>query len=77
MIDSVCDETGFLLGRSYAEAPEIDSSIRMPSGSGQVGELVRCRITGTDDYDLVAELIENEKEGKSEPGITVEGKRLA
>ena len=77
LIDSVCDETGFLLGRSYAEAPEIDSSIRMPSGSGQVGELVRCRITGTDDYDLVAELIENEKEGKSEPGITVEGKRLA
>lgn len=77
LIDSVCDETGSLLGRSYAEAPEIDSSIRIPVGSGQVGELVRCRIKETDDYDLIAESIENSQGGSRESGIAIDGKGLA
>ncbi|MEC9475699.1 MAG: 30S ribosomal protein S12 methylthiotransferase RimO [Planctomycetota bacterium] len=77
LIDSVCDQTGCLLGRSYAEAPEIDSTIRVPAGSGQVGELVRCQITASDDYDLVAEPLENPQGGNHEPGIAVDGKRLA
>ncbi len=83
LIDSVCQETGSLLGRSYAEAPEIDSSIRLPAGSGQVGEMVPCRITETDDYDLIAELtgnlqsIEQTEGGEVDPRNTAEGKRLA
>ena len=83
LIDSVCQETGSLLGRSYAEAPEIDSSIRLPAGSGQVGEMVPCRITETDDYDLIAELtgnlqsIEQTEGGEVDPRIIAEGKRLA
>lgn len=77
LIDAVCDQTGSLVGRSYAEAPEIDSSIRVPAGSGQIGEMVRCRITQTDDYDLVAEPIENGEGRQRDPGITAEGERLA
>ena len=83
LIDSVCQETGSLLGRSYAEAPEIDSTIRIPAGSGQVGEMVPCRITETDDYDLIAEVtgnlqsIEQAEGGEVDPRITAEGKRLA
>ncbi|MGE4633233.1 MAG: 30S ribosomal protein S12 methylthiotransferase RimO [Planctomycetota bacterium] len=77
LIDAVCDQTGSLIGRSYAEAPEIDSSIRVPAGSGQIGEMVRCRITQTDDYDLVAEPIENGEGRQRDPGITAEGERLA
>jgi ribosomal protein S12 methylthiotransferase len=55
LIDEICPETASTLGRSYAEAPEIDSIIRLPEGVAGVGEMVRCTITETDDYDLVAE----------------------
>lgn len=55
LIDEICPETASTLGRSYAEAPEIDSIIRLPEGAAGVGEMVRCTITETDDYDLVAE----------------------
>ena len=55
LIDEICPESASTLGRSYAEAPEIDSIIRLPEGVAGVGEMVRCTITETDDYDLVAE----------------------
>ena len=55
LIDEICPETASTLGRSYAEAPEIDSIIRLPKDVAGVGEMVRCTITETDDYDLVAE----------------------
>ncbi|MGE4619557.1 MAG: 30S ribosomal protein S12 methylthiotransferase RimO [Planctomycetota bacterium] len=77
LIDGPCEKTDSLLGRSYAEAPEIDSSIRIPAGSGQVGEMVRCRITATDDYDLVAEPIAKVKGGQLESEPSADGKRLA
>jgi len=57
LLDVVCDETGQWLGRSFAEAPEIDSIIRVPKEAGEQGELVRCRITEMDEYDLIAEPI--------------------
>ncbi|MBT6784095.1 MAG: 30S ribosomal protein S12 methylthiotransferase RimO, partial [Planctomycetes bacterium] len=55
LVDEICPDSGAVLGRSYAEAPEIDSIIRLPGGSASAGEMIRCRITATDDYDLVAE----------------------
>lgn len=57
LLDEECPETGQWLGRSFAEAPEIDSIIRVPKEAGKQGELVRCRITEMDDYDLIAEPI--------------------
>ena len=57
LLDEECPETGHWLGRSFAEAPEIDSIIRVPKEAGEQGELVRCRITEMDDYDLIAEPI--------------------
>ncbi|MEM7166688.1 MAG: 30S ribosomal protein S12 methylthiotransferase RimO [Planctomycetota bacterium] len=44
-----------LYGRSYAEAPEIDSRIYLPHGCGAPGEYVNVRITDTENYDLIAE----------------------
>lgn len=44
-----------LYGRSYAEAPEIDSRIYLPADSGEIGEYHRFTITGMQDYDLLAE----------------------
>ena len=52
--DVADDGSARLYGRSYAEAPEIDSRIYLPAGSGQPGEYVRVRIAEVEDYDLVA-----------------------
>ncbi len=47
------------LGRSYADAPEIDGSVRLlapekASKQLRVGEFTRARIVGTQGHDLVA-----------------------
>ncbi|HCW44272.1 MAG TPA: 30S ribosomal protein S12 methylthiotransferase RimO [Planctomycetes bacterium] len=55
LLDSECDKTGQWLGRSFAEAPEIDSVIRIPTNAGEIGDIVRCRIVEMDEYDLIAE----------------------
>ena len=51
-----------LTGRSYAEAPEIDSRIFLPDDAGSAGDYVRARITGVEDYDLTAELVKQRLE---------------
>jgi ribosomal protein S12 methylthiotransferase len=52
-------ERGHALARSYAEAPDIDGSVRI-TGPGlerlRVGEFARAEITGADTYDLEARL---------------------
>jgi ribosomal protein S12 methylthiotransferase len=50
------------VGRSYADAPEIDGTVRIlpPSKASKtlkVGEFARVRITGADGHDLVGELV--------------------
>lgn len=45
---------GYVLARSYADAPDIDCVVRLKSKGLHAGDLVRARITGADGYDLVA-----------------------
>jgi ribosomal protein S12 methylthiotransferase len=41
------------VGRTYADAPEIDGVVHIAQGAGlQVGDLVQVKITRSDDYDL-------------------------
>ena len=41
------------VGRTYADAPEIDGVVHIAQGAGMsVGDLVRVKITRSDDYDL-------------------------
>ncbi|MFN0023897.1 MAG: 30S ribosomal protein S12 methylthiotransferase RimO [Parvularculaceae bacterium] len=57
-IDVLIDETDAdgAIGRSYADAPEIDGTVILDGETGlKPGELVRARVTGADDYDLWAE----------------------
>ncbi|MEK9671405.1 MAG: 30S ribosomal protein S12 methylthiotransferase RimO [Rhodospirillaceae bacterium] len=51
LIDEAAD--GDAVGRSFADAPEIDGVVRL-SGVGTVraGDMIRAKITGSDDYDL-------------------------
>ncbi len=42
------------LGRSYADAPEIDGLVRVKGKGLHAGDLVRVKVTGADGYDLAA-----------------------
>src|SRR5262249_9741181 len=44
---------GFFLARGTADAPEIDCQVRLKGKSLKAGDLVRCRVTGADGYDLM------------------------
>jgi ribosomal protein S12 methylthiotransferase len=47
---------GLSVGRSYRDAPEIDGLVLLP-GHLPVGEIVRVRISGAMEYDLVGEIL--------------------
>lgn len=47
---------GLTVGRTYRDAPEIDGMVLM-AGELAVGEFVRGRIVGAQEYDLIAEVI--------------------
>ncbi|HCX78258.1 MAG TPA: 30S ribosomal protein S12 methylthiotransferase RimO, partial [Firmicutes bacterium] len=57
LIDSV--RSGLAYGRSYREAPEIDSNIIFPAIANKIGDFVRIRCSSRDGYDLLGE-IDNE-----------------
>jgi ribosomal protein S12 methylthiotransferase len=46
-----------LLGRSYADAPDIDGQVRVKGKGLRPGDLVRAKVTAADGYDLVARAI--------------------
>jgi len=48
------------VGRCRRQAPEVDGVTHLRGGNPEVGEIVACRITAADDYDLFAEFIEEE-----------------
>lgn len=45
------------VGRCRRQAPEIDGVTHLRGGSPEVGQIIACRITAADDYDLFAEVI--------------------
>ena len=59
LIDGV-DEEG-AVGRTYADAPEIDGAVILEGEDGlSAGDMVRVRITKSDEYDLWGEVVEEE-----------------
>jgi ribosomal protein S12 methylthiotransferase len=44
-------------GRSEADAPEVDTQVLL-TGEAEVGEFVMVRVTGTNVYDLVGEVVD-------------------
>ena len=58
ILDEPADEPGVFIGRSYADSPGIDGTVRVQSdGTARVGEIVRVRVTGADVYDLEGETV--------------------
>ncbi len=51
------DEDGYLVGRSKADAPEIDGRVYLSTDDDlQPGDIVRCEVIAADEHDLNAEV---------------------
>lgn len=58
IVDGFDEESGLYMGRTYMDAPEIDSAVFFPSKfTLEPGRFVTVRITGTDGYDMTGELV--------------------
>jgi len=62
VIDRPGERAGWWVGRSYADAPEIDGLVFLHSRSLRAGQFLRARITDWDGYDLFAEPVPAELE---------------
>ena len=61
IVDVIIDEAGDegATGRSQWDAPEIDGSVFLIGATGvEPGDIVRARVTRTDEYDAWAEPVE-------------------
>lgn len=55
VIVDVLGDASYGTGRSAGQAPEIDSVCLIENLTAQTGDIVKARITGIDDYDLVVQ----------------------
>ncbi len=55
LIDScIPDQENAFVGRSYADAPEIDGAVYVTGESLRTGQIVPCEVVAARDYDLIA-----------------------
>ncbi len=60
LIDSATDDPNVRIGRTYADAPEIDGVVYVQGENLQVGEMIPVTITESREYDLIAVPSESE-----------------
>lgn len=59
IVEGLSEETDLLLqGRNSQQAPDIDGVTLINSGSADVGQIVKVRITDSLEYDLIGEIVE-------------------
>ncbi|OYZ24682.1 MAG: ribosomal protein S12 methylthiotransferase RimO [Bdellovibrio sp. 28-41-41] len=65
MVEGLSEETDLLLqGRNSQQAPEIDGVTLINSGTADVGQIVKVRITDSLEYDLIGEIVEISETGE-------------
>ena len=57
LIDGLDEDRETVVGRTTADAPEVDSIVRMAGNSGKAGDLVQAEIVAVDDYELRARVV--------------------
>ena len=59
LIESVSEDGIFYIGRSYGEAPEVDSSVYVlaPHKALDIGEVIPVRIVNAEHYELIGEAL--------------------
>jgi ribosomal protein S12 methylthiotransferase len=69
LVSGVSDESDLLLeGRFFGQAPEVDGRVFLANGVAHPGELRRALVTQAGDYDLVADLLDDEGRHDAPPG---------
>jgi len=56
LVDGYDPEAKRLVGRTYADAPEVDCHVLLPKGAAEPGTFVDAQITAADDYELTGRL---------------------
>jgi ribosomal protein S12 methylthiotransferase len=57
LVDGMDAHSKLVVGRTWADAPEVDCRVLLPRGSGEPGDFVDVRITAADDYELRGETV--------------------
>ena len=58
MVDFFDEDNLLYMGRSYMDAPEIDTSVIISSEEELFpGQIIRCKVIGFDDFDMIVEAI--------------------
>ncbi|MGE3174372.1 MAG: 30S ribosomal protein S12 methylthiotransferase RimO [Planctomycetota bacterium] len=68
LIDGVDADTGLMVGRTYADAPEVDCRVLLPAGSAEPGEIVDAQVLAAEDYGLRAERVAGPEAGSDSSG---------
>jgi ribosomal protein S12 methylthiotransferase len=55
LVDGFDADGKHLVGRTYADAPEVDCRVLLPKGAAEPGAFVQALVTGASDYELTAE----------------------
>ena len=56
LVDGYDEDAERMVGRTYADAPEVDGRVLLAKDSAKVGDLVRAKITSAGDYEWTAEV---------------------
>jgi ribosomal protein S12 methylthiotransferase len=67
LVDGYDAEAKSLVGRTYADAPEVDCRVLLPKGAAEPGVMVSVRITEASEYELHGKLADDTKASKA-PG---------
>ena len=69
MIDSPSPEGRHAwIGRTYADAPDVDGVVQVRGGLFRTGDIVPCEIVGAEGYDLIARPAAGEPPRRAGPG---------
>jgi ribosomal protein S12 methylthiotransferase len=77
LVEGGSDESDFLLeGRFFGQAPDVDGKVFLANGTARPGEIRRARVTQAADYDLVADLLDEDGRSDAPPDTTVTPRRV-
>lgn len=78
ILDSpVADNENAFVGRSWADAPEIDGAVYVTGDGLQVGQIVACRIIMARQYDLIGIPLADAESPPDKPAISAQKPRRA
>ena len=61
LVDGYDAEAKSLVGRTYADAPEVDCRVLLPKGAAEPGTFVAAEIEQARDYELVGQVATSRK----------------